>query len=268
MKNKNTLTMDFVIRQILMDEKSQEATPHVALKVDQKGKKLAYQSNENDAKKKNLICHYCKKKGHFKVNCWKFKADQEVNNFTDTKKVKESKDKTIKLVVNNEETVINLFMAREGTLDLAEKWIINSGATLPMIARKDWIIYYMPFERLIPVSLGDNRTIETTRSGSVKISMNVNRTSNVYEFQNVYYVPDMGSNNLLSVTYMVNKGYFVGFGVHKCEISKKGLVIEEAKKKRNLWILQGVTVSSVMELVHVIKVSLKLWHKRLGHAMM
>jgi len=72
-------------------------------------------------KKKNLICHYCKKKGHFKVNCWKFKVDQGVNNFTDTKKVKESKDKTIKLVANNKETVINLFMAQEGTLDLTEK---------------------------------------------------------------------------------------------------------------------------------------------------
>jgi len=42
MKDKNTLTMDFVIRQILMDKKSQEAAPHVALKVDQKGKKLAH----------------------------------------------------------------------------------------------------------------------------------------------------------------------------------------------------------------------------------
>jgi len=182
MKNKNTLTMDFVIRQILMDEKSQEAVPHVALKVDPKGKKPANQSNDNDAKKKNLICHYCKKKGHFKANCWKFKVDQGTNDSTDAKKAKESKDKMAKLAADNKETIINLFMAWEGTLDLAENWIIDSGAMSPMTARKDWIINYTPFERLIPISLGDDRTIKAIRSGSVRISMNVNGSSNVYKF--------------------------------------------------------------------------------------
>jgi len=80
MKDENTLTMDFVIRQILMDEKARETTPHIALIGNQKGKKSAHQSSDwssdNNAKKKNLTCHYCKKKDHFKVNCWKFKADQ------------------------------------------------------------------------------------------------------------------------------------------------------------------------------------------------
>ena len=252
----------------MIDKKSQEAAPHVALKVDQKGKKPANQSYNNDAKKRNLACYYCKKKGHFKANCWKFKADHGTNDSTDTKKAKESKDKTAKLAADNKETVINLFMAWEGTSDLAENWIIDSGATSPMTARKDWIINYMLFERSIPVSLGDDRTIEAIGLGSVRISMNVNGSSNVYKFRNVYYVPEIGSNNLLSVTYMVNKGYFVGFGAHKCEISKGGMVIGEAEKRRNLWILQGVTISPVAELAHIAKVSLELWHKHLGHAMM
>ena len=202
--------------------------------MDQKGKKPANQSNDNDAKKKNLACHYYKKKGHFKANCWKFKADQGTNDSTDTKKAKELKDETAKLAADNKETVINLFMAWEGALDLAENWIINSGATSPITARKDWIINYMPFERSIPISLGDDRTIEVIRSGSVRISMNVNGSSNIYKFRNVYYVPEIESNNLLSVTSMVNKGYFVDFGTHKCKISKGGIVIEETKKRRNL----------------------------------
>ena len=104
MKDKNTLTMDFIIRQILMDEKSREAVPHIALKVDQKEKKPAHQSNDNNAKKKNLVCYYCKKKGHFKVNCWKFEADQGINNSANTKKTKESKDKFAKLAVDNQKT--------------------------------------------------------------------------------------------------------------------------------------------------------------------
>jgi len=83
----------------------------------------------------------------------------------------------------------------------------------------------------------------------------------------MYYIPEIGSNNLLSVTYMVNKGYFVGFGAHKCEISKGDTVIGEAEKRRNIWILQGVTIPPVAESAHIVKASLKLWHKCLGHAM-
>ena len=66
--------------------------------------------------------------------------NQGANNSTNTKKAKESKDETAKLVADNQETVINLFMAWEGSLDLADKWIIDSGAMSPMTARKDWII--------------------------------------------------------------------------------------------------------------------------------
>ena len=66
---------------------------------------------------------------------------------------------------------------------------------------------------------------------------------------------------------MVNKGYFISFGAHKCEISKGGMVIGEAEKRRNLWTLQGVTIPPVAESAHIAKVSLELWHKYLGHAM-
>ena len=165
--------------------------------MDQKGKKPANQSYDNDTKKKNLAYHYCKKKGYFKTNCWKFKADHGTNDSTDAKKAKESKDKMAKLAADNKETVINLFMAWEETSDLAENWIIDSGATSPMTARKDWIINYTPFERLILVSLGNDRTIKAIGSGSVRILMNVNGSSNIYKFWNVYYVPEMESNNLL-----------------------------------------------------------------------
>jgi len=241
MKDENTLTMDFVIRQILMDEKAQEATPHITLMGNQKGKKSTHQSldqsNDNDAKKKNLACHYCKKKCHFKVNCWKFKVDQGSDDTTNAKKGQGSKEKTAKLVVDEKETVINLFMVREGTIDLVDSWIIDSGATSPMTARKDWMTGYTSFDMPIPIGLGDNRTIKALGSGSVQISMDVNGKSNIYELRNVYYVPDMVTNNLLSVTYMVNKGYFVSFGAHKCEITRSGNLIGKAEKQRNLWIL-------------------------------
>jgi len=44
MKDKTTLTTDFVIKQILMDEKSREGTPHVILMGHGKGKRPVYQT--------------------------------------------------------------------------------------------------------------------------------------------------------------------------------------------------------------------------------
>jgi len=98
----------------------------------------------------------------------------------------------------------------------------------------------------------------------MRIVMDIDRKSSVYEFQDIYYVPDMGRNNLLSVMYMVNKGYFVGFGVDKCEIIKGNIVIARAEKSRDLWILQGRMVSPGHQSVHIVKASLDLWHKYLG----
>jgi len=112
MRDENTLIMDFVIRQILMDEKSREATPHITLIENHKGKKLAHQSlhqkNDDDAKKKKFKCHYCKRRGHFKSEYRKLKANLALNNKLKSKKG--PKDKNTKLVARTQETVINLFM--------------------------------------------------------------------------------------------------------------------------------------------------------------
>jgi len=40
--------------------------------------------------------------------------------------------------------------------------------------------------------------------------------------------------NLLSVTYMVRKGYTINFGTNLCEILKAGLVIAEAENRKGL----------------------------------
>ena len=43
MKDKNTLTMDFIIKQILLEENARRGTPHIALIGDGKGKKPTHQ---------------------------------------------------------------------------------------------------------------------------------------------------------------------------------------------------------------------------------
>jgi len=64
-------------------------------------------------------------------------------------------------------------------------------------------INYSLFRTPISIGLGNDSIIKTVRLGSVRISMTVDGTSRLFELQDVYYIPDIGTNNLLSVTYMV-----------------------------------------------------------------
>jgi len=79
MKDKDTLTMDFVIKQVLLEENTYGDALHIALMREGKGKKPVKQSqdlfSDGDVKKKNMKCHYCKKKGHLKLECRRLKAN-------------------------------------------------------------------------------------------------------------------------------------------------------------------------------------------------
>jgi len=71
----------------------------------------------------------------------------------------------------------------------------------------------------------------------------------------------MGTNNLLSVTYMVQKRYTVNFGTNMCKISKARSIIERAKNRKGLWVLDGNSVVSNPHVVYVVKALLSIWHK-------
>ena len=247
MKNKDTLTMDFIIKQILLEENAYGDASYVALMGEGKEKKPVKQlqdpSANNDAKKKNMKCYYCKRKGHFKSECKKLKANQTAGTVSKNRRVEGSKTQTAKVAATSEEeAVVCLFIAQGSTSDLASRWIINSRAILPMTSRKKWFINCSPFETLIPIGLGDDSIIKAIGSGLVKILMTVDGTSRLFELWDVYYVLDMRTNNLLLVTYMVQKGYTVNFGAKLYEISKAGSVIRRAESKKGLQVLDRNSV--------------------------
>jgi len=115
MKDEDTLTMDFVIKQILLEENVHGDASHVALMGEGKGKKPVKQSQDpsvdSDAKKKNIKCYYCKRKGHFKLECKKLKANQTARTVSENRRVEGSKTQTAKVAATSEEEdIIRLFM--------------------------------------------------------------------------------------------------------------------------------------------------------------
>jgi len=94
-KDEDTLTMNFIIKQILLEENAHKNTSHIALIEEDKGKKPVKQSQDpsadSDAKKKNMKYHYCKKKGHLKLECRKLKANQSARTVAENRRVEGSK---------------------------------------------------------------------------------------------------------------------------------------------------------------------------------
>ena len=128
-KDKDTLTMDFVIKQILQENVHKDVS-HVTLMREGKEKKPVKQSQDpsinSNAKKKNIKYYYCKKKEYFKSECKKLKADQAAGTVPKNKRVERSKTQTTKVAtISKEENIVCIFMAWRSTSDLAGKWIIN-----------------------------------------------------------------------------------------------------------------------------------------------
>jgi len=72
-----------------------------------------------------------------------------------------------------------------------------------MTSQKKGFINYSLFITSISIGLGNNNIIKAVRSGLVRILITVDRTLRLFELWDIYYVPDIRTNNLLSVTYIV-----------------------------------------------------------------
>ena len=122
-KDKDTLTIDFVIKQILQENTHGDVS-HVTLMREGKEKKPVKQlqnpSINSNAKKKNIKYHYCKRKEYFKSECKKLKADQAAGTVPENKRVEKSKTQTTKVAaISKEENIVCIFMVWRLTSDLA-----------------------------------------------------------------------------------------------------------------------------------------------------
>jgi len=125
-------------------------------------------------------------------------------------------------------------MAHKERQGLAESWIINLKATSTITLRREWFCDYIPFKSAVLIGLGDDKVIDAVGSGSMRIFMEVDGKSTVYKLHNVYYVSNIGMNNLLLVTYISERSYSLFFGRDECSILKGRNVIGKARKRDKL----------------------------------
>ena len=133
-------------------------------------------------------------------------------------------------------------MLQEQKAEVAERWIVDLGASSSITSNCEWLANYCKLSKPKKVWMGDKRYIYTVDIGKVKITMHQKA---IYLVQNVYYVPDL-NGNLLSVSYLVNRKYYVHFLLWNTrpavEINNPdGYVIAYGHEENGLFIFDSTT---------------------------
>ena len=244
-----------------------------------KDKKDAQQDSANDAamkttykekqgtEPKKVKCFFCKKSGHMKAECRKFKAWQEKN-------PEKTQEKANKVSLENNEAYGCYLVNSEMCLKVKgainkNSWIIDSGATSHMLQKKN-LFEDLDTSKTGHVCLADDKNrvkVEGIGSAAIKCVNDSGKTS-VIKVRDVLYVPGLGAN-LLSVQKLVQEGYRFVFEENSCNIinTQSGALAATASLVSNFYelrtekalIAQAALSKGCAEDCH------HVWHRRFGH---
>ncbi|KAK8946897.1 hypothetical protein KSP39_PZI006794 [Platanthera zijinensis] len=211
--------------------------------------------NKDTGGKKPLSCFFCKKKGHVKQECLKFKSWMEKRGFA-------LKGKPLALVLCES----NLIEAPSSS------WWLDSGATNHVAyTLQGFIKRRRPSKGECRLTVGNNAEVEVEFIGDVCLVL-----SSGYELvlKDIFYIPSF-RRNLISVS-VLDKLYY-GFNIYggSIDISYESQVIGHCSLSNGLYSLCLAPTNIYATTYNVERVTAKrplikeqssmLWHKRLGH---
>ena len=216
-------------------------------------------------------CSYCRKLGHEKSKCRKLKAkekereDEKAKN-SDTKGSTPSTSPTAKVAVasqsSSKDNTVHLFRAlaiptslstpshervfktqeKLTAKELADQWIIDSGASRNMCSHRAWFHNFSPLVPPINVILGDDSSILAMGVGCLSTRMYANGTTKPVVLQDILYVPDL-HGNLLSVLHFAQRGTEMRFVDDGCRIlDQRKDTVCEGNLRGNLYIMHMSTI--------------------------
>lgn len=150
-----------------------------------KEEKKPTQSDERETRK----CHYCKKPGHLKKDCFLWKKKQEMK-----KDTQDSADNVEQL--ENAE-VLNILSSKIG-----EEWILDTGCTFHMCPTKSWF-EDLQEQDLGSVILGNNEVCPVKGIGSIRLKTD---DGDVRLLTEVRYIPSI-KRNLISLGLLEKKRF-------------------------------------------------------------
>ncbi|UYV69112.1 hypothetical protein LAZ67_6002474, partial [Cordylochernes scorpioides] len=249
----------------------------------------AFRSSGNQFKEKS--CFICKRKGHFKKDCWfnpNNKGNQNntanKNNMASTRNYhkgpKQNKDTARSAIQERTEEPSQRrdstseyalhVITREERPTTQDVWIIDSAFTSHMTSHGDWIEHKTEERRSIQVA-EEGRHIESTSSGLIQATVQgKDKLNNAVTLHNVLHVPHL-KGNLMSIPSVVRRGNSVLLNSEGAYIySSDDKLIGTGNFDGNMYTLN---LSRLSEATHVPSEhcliskdnSRTAWHRRLGH---
>lgn len=201
-------------------------------------------------------CFFCKKAGHVKAEChkykkWKqkkddsYKSGDKANVAEETRK---SEKKEFLFTCSN--------VAHDG-------WIIDSGATSHLTGiKKNFTSIDESFRSF--VDMADGNKVNVLGKGVCAIDcLNSSGLKTTVQITDVLYAPQV-NGSLLSVSKLAHKGYTVKFDDHLCEFKRGNEQIAVLDKLHNLYKLrQPEVVCAIKSTDH--ERCIHQWHRIFGH---
>lgn len=201
--------------------------------------------------KSEIQCHYCKKFGHYKSECYKRPTNREhgTAHVAEEEKVQET-----------------MFYSCHATTEPTDSdvWMLDSSCNNHMTGNKD---LFSSFDSTVKnkVKLGDDHLVNVQGMGTVSVLSKNNEKKCIRE---VYYVQGL-KHNLISVGQLSQHGYDVVFKGIVCTIYDKppsNRVIAQIKRTSNRMYPIILKNAKTLESYSVMKPDeSSLWHQRYGH---
>lgn len=248
------LTQDLVKNKLMEESRRRTEQGHGS----QQGQEKVLKVNSTSQKYTNKrSCFFCKKQGHDKADCRKYKAWLKRKETSQQEQHKVNKVSNGEYITISNEEHICFILGETETL----AWYIDSGATSHMTSNFD---FFTELDETIQdkVYLADGQVIVTSGKGEGWIFSedDQNQVSKI-KVQDVLYVPQL-HGSLLSVKKLVDKDFKVDFSNEQCTIKLKGNTIAVANIKNSLYVLNTQKALSVTDCNSF---CIHEWHKRLGH---
>lgn len=221
-------------------------------------RRIKHEQTENDSvalkvnssvRKDEIVCYFCKNKGHLKRNCPKF---------LEWVQKKETKNEQKANLTESKPDNQFLFVT-----SVSDGWILDSGATCHIASNKDRFTEFNANHRETVFVANGQKTI-TAGKGTVCVDF-VNKKGHIVsvKIENVLYVPSI-KGNLISVKRLADKGYTVSFCGRSCEILADGMQIAIGVVEENLCKLREPN-NKVCAVENSTRNCIHEWHSVLGH---
>lgn len=215
--------------------------------------------NNNSRRSIEKYCSFCKKKGHYKRDCYHYKRQNE-RKYSSKANIIKGVDETES---PNESENDYCFNVTDSYQEDSSWWYIDSGASSHMTNEKSFFTKYTPLKG--EVELADGRKVCTygTGTGILRCPLEDGRIMNI-TVKNVLFVPDLGYS-LLSVKRLTNQGFEVNFNSKHCNIMHNKRIIAQGVVSGNLYRLNYRNEALAVWDCKSNNGCIHVWHRRFGH---